>query len=121
MRARFAQDDKLFRELARTAERRFSAFYRYPVICSFPPILSGPEEREYRFASGWKRSCRQIEDVDSKSGDFGIGVMRSLPIVDTPVHEARRKQDDAQRFVSWNASGLIVESPAEDLPGVGFF
>src|SRR5690348_9022326 len=92
-----------------------SVFDGHSEICAFPPLLTWPEECEDGLASGEQGGGRQIEDVDSQAGVVGIGVMGGLPIVDAPMHQGRREQHDAQRFVPWDASGLVVESPAENL------
>src|SRR5579863_2692921 len=58
--------------------------------------------------------------MSSQSGVARIGIVRGLPIVDAPMHASGRKHHDTKGLIARNTSGLVIESPAKDLPHMLF-
>src|ERR1700722_14032299 len=92
-----------------------STLHGHGIVRSLPAILLGPEKCEDGLRSDRQRGGRQVEDVDSEAGVARVGVVHGRPAVHAPVHSPGIEQDDAERFISEDAAGFVVESPAENL------
>lgn len=54
--------------------------------------------------------------MSSQSGVARVGIVGGLPIIDAPMHASGREHHDTKGLIARNTSGLVIESPAKDLP-----
>ena len=57
-----------------------------------------------------------MECVEAEAGVACVGVVRSFPAVDAPVHEGGREKPDTQGLVARYGADFVVKPPADVLP-----
>src|SRR5579862_1952064 len=102
--------------IARRCREASFLFHLYAIIFTLPAVLLRPEECEYNFGSRRQRGGWQIQRMDSQACIARVGVMRGVPVIDTPMHERGRKKVQAQRLMARDGAGLVIQSPSEVLP-----
>src|SRR5580698_7943179 len=83
--------------------------HRDAVVLALPAILLRPIEREHDLAPSGQRGRREIERVDAEAGVARVGVVRTLPAVNTPMHQCGSEQHKAQLLIAGQGAGLVVK------------